>query len=723
MMLKNKKYLIYLLLGLSLLIGSAAYAAEGSGEAGLVDRMAVLVFQIGIIIFAAWLGGSLFERLKFPAVLGEIIAGVLIGPYLFGRIPIPGFSQGVFPLLSDFPVSVELYSIAAIASIILLFTAGLQTDIDTFFRYSVAGSVVGLFGVIVSFTLGDLSAVLFSHSLGGNYGFLHPVSLFLGAISTATSVGISARILSEKKKMDSPDGITIISAAVIDDVLGIIILALVVSIAKSGHIDWQKIFLISLKAIVIWLGFTALGLIFSRQLAKFLKSFKDRITISLMAFAIALLLAGIFEKSGLAMIIGAYIIGLSLSKTDLSYLIQENLSGLQKFLVPLFFCVMGMLVNIQGMFSWHIALFSLVFVTFAIISKLLGCGIPALFLNFNALGALRIGVGMIPRGEVALIIAGIGLAAGIIPHDIFGVAILMTFVTTLVTPPLVSALMSSDKPVLRKEPPQKKERKEINFAMPNPDTAELMLNKVILAFENSGFYVHCIELPNRIFQIRKDETAITLEYSPKQLVFHCLAQDVSFIYTLFYEVIADLEYLIRNLQNIADKEKVGRQMFDKANGTHKEQSKLAGVISPFAVEVALKGTTKEELIRELTQLLIRSGKLNHTKYEEVVQDILRRESTMSTGMQDGITLPHAKTAAVERVIAAIGLKKSGVDFNSLDKKPANIFVLTLSPKEYPAPYLEFMAEMTKLLISPSTRQKILACAKNPDLYRVFVPSE
>lgn len=225
------------------------------------------------------------------------------------------------------------------------------------------------------------------------------------------------------------------------------------------------------------------------------------------------------------------------------------------------------------------------------------------------------------------------------------------------------------------------------------------------------------------FQIRKDETAITLEYSPKQLVFHCLAQDVSFIYTLFYEVIADLEYLIRNLQNIADKEKVGRQMFDKANGTHKEQSKLAGVISPFAVEVALKGTTKEELIRELTQLLIRSGKLNHTKYEEVVQDILRRESTMSTGMQDGITLPHAKTAAVERVIAAIGLKKSGVDFNSLDKKPANIFVLTLSPKEYPAPYLEFMAEMTKLLISPSTRQKILACAKNPDLYRVFVPSE
>ena len=195
------------------------------------------------------------------------------------------------------------------------------------------------------------------------------------------------------------------------------------------------------------------------------------------------------------MIIGAYVMGLSLSKTDLAFLIQDQLRNLQRFLVPIFFCVMGMLVNFHEMTSSAVILFGLVYLGVCILSKIAGCGIPALFLNFTWHGALRVGTGMIPRGEVALIIAGIGLSSGIISHRFFSIAIMMTFITTLVTPALLAWLLELPKPSLRKQAPTAHEHQEITYAMPNPETAELILGKVIKAFENEGFYVSTTEIP------------------------------------------------------------------------------------------------------------------------------------------------------------------------------------------------------------------------------------
>ncbi|MBD3264213.1 MAG: hypothetical protein GF375_03820, partial [Candidatus Omnitrophica bacterium] len=527
----NKRKINFVLVSLFVFLAfplSALYASNGTFQNDLLSRMASLVIQLAVIIFSAWIGGTLFRRFNLPSVLGEIVAGVIIGPYLLGSIPLPGFSGGIFPLAEAFPVSTELYSFTVIASIILLFLVGLETDIETFFTFSLAGSVVGIGGVFFSFIFGDLLAVILSDKLFGiHYGFMDPVPLFLGVISTATSVGISARILSEKRKLDSAEGVTILSGAVIDDVLGIIILAVVVGIIKSGHIEWRDISFIALKAFSIWLGFTALGLMFSSQLGHFLKRFKDKSTIAIMGLALALLLAGIFEKSGLAMIIGAYIMGLSLSKTDLSYIIQENLAVLQRFLVPVFFCVMGMLVNIKEMFVPGIIIFGLIYTVFAVLGKIMGCSLPTLFLNFNLRGALRVGVGMIPRGEVALIIAGIGLSAGILEHQAFSVAIMMTFLTTLLTPPLLARMLESEKPALKKEHQRKIEHRQIVYNMPNPETSELILNKVLDAFENEGFYVHLMEIPDKLYQIRKEQIFITLRYSSEKLVFDCLKEDVS----------------------------------------------------------------------------------------------------------------------------------------------------------------------------------------------------
>lgn len=719
---KQRKILLLLaaILAFWALPAAAVFAQERAGSPDLVSRMAHLVLQISLMLFAAWTGGALFNKFKLPSVLGEVLSGIIIGPYLLGKLPLPSFPLGLFPLQSGFPVSSELYSLTVIASIVLLFLVGLETDIEMLFSFSAAGSVVGIGGVIASFILGDLAGVFFGkHVFGTALGFMHPIPLFMGVISTATSVGITARILSDKRKMDSPEGVTILSGAVIDDVLGIITFAIVIGIIRSGHVVWREVSLISIKAISIWLGFTALGLIFSKYLSRFLKNFRDRATMAVMGFAMALLLAGVFEKSGLAMIIGAYVMGISLSKTDISFLIQENLAAVHKFFVPLFFCVMGMLINFREMANPNILFFGLMYVIFAIFGKIIGCSVPALFMNFNLNGAARIGMGMIPRGEVALILSGIGLALGAIPHEVFSIAVIMTFVTTLITPPILDKMLDSDAPVLRKAQPPKKEARTIRYAMPNPETGELFAGKIISDFENEGFFVYRFEIPTVVYQIRKNEVFITLRLLPEELVFECSADDVQFVHTVVYEVIAELEDLMKRLEKISDKEKIGKDLFDKNGGPGKERLDISHIIHPVAVTAALKSSTKNAIIEELVDLLVISGQLPSSKKKEALNDLLEREATMSTGMQEGVALPHAKSKAVDKLISSVGIKKDGVDFDSLDKKPSTIFVMTLAPKANQQPYLQFMGEITKILISGENRQKLLACGSSKELYQAL----
>ncbi len=700
------------------------YAAD-SGPDRLVERMGLLVFQIAAIIFAALIGGRIFKKLKLPEVLGEIFAGIIIGPYFLGSISLPGFSHGFFPLSGNFPVSHELYSFATLASIVLLFLVGLETDLEIFLRLSGAGAAVGVGGVVVSFLLGDAAVVWFSrYVFGVRYGFTDPIPLFLGVISTASSVGITARILSEKRKMNSPEGVTILSGAIIDDVLGIILLAVVIGVAKSGNVQWGRIAAVSTRAILVWLGFMALGLAFARRISSYLKQLKDRNTIAVMSFALALLLAGIFEKSGLAMIIGAYIMGLTFSKTDLAYLIRENFSNFYRFFVPIFFCVMGMLVNIKGLFSGRIILFALVYSALAVLAKFIGCSLPALFFDFNRRGALRLGMGMVPRGEVALIVAGIGLSTGLLAHDAFNIAVAMTFVTTVITPPILSRMLGTPGPVLRKEKQLKARRRHISFSMPNPETAELILSKILAALRNEGFYIHLLDYHDQLYQLRKEGTFITLRYSPKDISFDCREEDVLFIHTLFYEVLASLERTMKQLQRLTDREKIGWAILadhtePSSKLDEKEKARLARLFKPQGVKYDLKAATKRGIIEELVGLLIDSGQLAQKDYGEAVGALLDRENDISTGLQDGIAFPHARVEFVDRMITALGVRKDGVEFNSLDKQPARIFVVTLIPQQAPEPYLKFIATLSLVLSEEANREKILACESDRELYETF----
>ena len=413
--------------------GEVAEAADGNHgeEHNVTHMMMMLALQLGVIILAAKFFGEITERyLKQPSVLGELAAGIVIGPFALGGIlTVPGIGGVMFPVNPGaIPVSNELWAFAQVAAIILLFMAGLETDLQSFLKYALPASIIAIGGVVFPFVFGVWATVWF----GFADSYMNGSALFMGTIMVATSVGITARVLSDIRRLDTPEGVTILGAAVVDDVIGIMVLAVVIGLARTGVFDWGNAGITFLKAGGFYLGFMVIGLAVASRIARFLDWFKGRGATIAVSLSLAFLAAAVAEMFGLAMIIGAYAMGLELSDTKLSHYLEENLEGVYHALVPIFFCVLGMLVDFEAMST--AVVFGLVVSVLAIISKVAGCGVPALAVGFNRRGAWRIGLGMLPRGEVALIIAGVGLAEGIIGPAIFGVSIMMTIITTLLAP-------------------------------------------------------------------------------------------------------------------------------------------------------------------------------------------------------------------------------------------------------------------------------------------------
>ena len=309
-------------------------------------------------------------------------------------------------------------------------------------KYVRPATAVAAGGVVLPFAMGFAATIMFGYASMDSISGMVP-ALFVGAIMTATSVGITARVLADIRRLDSPEGVTILAGAVVDDVLGIIILAIVVGISEEGAVTAGSIGVIFLKAVGFWLGLMIIGSLVANHLSKFVLWFKSAGGALVLALALAFIASAVAEiYFGLAMIIGAYTMGLALSNTELKHQVEGPMRSVNNFLVPIFFVVIGMHVDFTafgaGDTSLSVAIgFATVLTLFAVFSKLAGSGLPALLVGFNRRGATRVALGMLPRGEVALIIAGIGLAAGVIGQDIFGVAVVMTVVTTIIAPVLL----------------------------------------------------------------------------------------------------------------------------------------------------------------------------------------------------------------------------------------------------------------------------------------------
>ncbi len=692
------------------------------GDNTMIRQMMMLVFQLALILFAAKYMGKLFEYIHLPSVIGELFAGIIIGPFLLGKIPLPGMPHGLF---GDFiftnpgaalPVSNELYALSVIASILLLFMVGLETDLNLFLRYSFPSIVIGGSGVLFSFVAGTGIASYFL-----NEPFMHPQALFLGVISTATSVGITARILSSRKKINSPEGVTILGSAVIDDVLGIILLAIVIGISASklGMMNWAHIGRTSIKALSVWLIFTALGLIFANHISRFLKTFKKSSSIGIMSFGLALLFAGIFESAGLAMIIGAYVMGLSLSNTDLSYVIQESLHNIYEFFIPIFFCISGMFVDFSVFLNSKILIFGLVYTLIAYLAKILGCGIPARIFKFNNMGGARIGVGMVPRGEVALIIVGIGLSHGILNEELTGVAILMILITSVIAPVQLDQLLKKKRSGVEKGM-LVDEHIQTDYSFPSIAITELVSNKLISYFQNEGFFINIIEGENHIYHVRRHNTFFTFQFLDKSLLFSTHADDIPYIKNIMYETLLGLNQTIEKLKAIVRPEelKKGLRSESSQQNNGKKNFPFDKILDMECIITTLKADSKEEIIRSLVSVLNENNYLLDEK--EVITAVMERENAMSTGLQNGIALPHGKTDAVKKMTMAIGLKPQGINFQSLDGKPSQVFILVVSRKNTAEPHIQLLSEIGKKLYSQEAVNELLACNNKKEIYDFFI---
>ena len=728
------------------------------------EEMMFLVLQIGIIIFAAKVGGALASMMKLPSILGELAAGIVIGPWALGGIGFcPDMFNGLFKdglfhgaALREMAAhghtfdatSPALYGIATLASIILLFLSGLETNLKMFLKYSFVGSMVGVGGVLVSFAFGDLCAVWLLPQFFETFADLKSMPLaqaitqatplYMGIMSTATSVGITARILSEKKKMDSEEGTTIMAGAVIDDVLGLIVLAIGNGIiaanvgakaaaegAAAGGMDWGNIGLVALKAFGVWLGATAIGVLAARYIAKFLKRcFKSPVVIATMAFGLALVLAGFFEMMGLAMIIGAYVMGLALSRTDLKHPITEMLTPVYTFLVPVFFCAMGMMVDMSALCSKPVLIFGGIYTLLAVAAKVLGCMIPSMCCGFNVLGGLRIGAGMVPRGEVTLIIAGIGLSAGYLTQEIFGIGILMTLVTTVVAPPALVGLFAPKAKGVRHPKPSKDGSREVMFALANDDMAELVMAKILMEFRNEGFFVTCLSQEDQIWEIALDDIELSIRRHGHKIRFTCTPAEEAIVMTAWMEVASQMNDLARAIAKPIRKEDI-EQMITNTEAAKRGHEGVGRYLQGFVMLPGFKAASKQEAVEKMVAEIAKASPHHVTDAAAAVAAVLRREESMPTGLDHGIAVPHGRDASVRGIAGAVAIvDNSGTaggcipDYETIDKSQVQIIVLTLANDQAQTPYLQLMSFISRALRADNGAERLAAC-KSPDEMRRF----
>jgi len=374
-----------------------------------------LLIALVVIWLAAKLAAEGMERIGQTAVLGELLAGVVIGP-------------GVLGLVHESEV---IHALAELGVLILLFEVGLESDLARLLKAGPQAVVVALVGVVVPFAVG----FGLMHWLG------HPglVAVFVGATLTATSVGITARVLADLGRLQDPAASVVLGAAVVDDILGLITLAVVTGIAATGRVSPGGIALLAVKSVV----FLAVAVFIALRRAPWLVGVIGRLrargalVVSSLAFALALAAAS--EWIGLATIIGAFAAGLILSRTESHAQIEERIKPVADLFVPIFFVTVGMKVEPAQLNPFADAAqlgLALVVTLLAIASKL----VAGLAVYQPGVRRWPIGVGMVPRGEVGLIFAGAGLAAGVVGPSLYSALVVVVMLTTFVAPPWLKVL-------------------------------------------------------------------------------------------------------------------------------------------------------------------------------------------------------------------------------------------------------------------------------------------
>jgi Kef-type K+ transport system membrane component KefB len=378
------------------------------------------IIVVGILLFAAKLMAELFLRLHLPIVLGELLAGMIIGPFAFGAFLVVEGETLV-------QINDEIKILGEIGAIVILFMAGLEMTPKEFLRGGKASFTVAVAGVVIPFFAGLVVFQMF--------GFGALESMMIATALTATSIAISIQVLSEFGKIKSPEARLIIAAAVVDDILAIAVLSVVTSLASGGEvidIDVMDVTFTILKV----LGFFAAMLIAAVFILPRLvtpRLWKAKGSIEGIATASFFGAAALAGTLGLSPIVGAFAVGMALSTSNVIEKIEGFIRRLGLIFAPLFFAIIGAQVDFRGI-DLEVLMLSGIIIAIAVVTKYFGCGLPAWMFLKNRAQGMRVGIGMISRGEVGLIVAGVGLTAGVLSSSVYSTIVLMVAATTIITP-------------------------------------------------------------------------------------------------------------------------------------------------------------------------------------------------------------------------------------------------------------------------------------------------
>jgi Na+:H+ antiporter len=379
-----------------------------------------IVISLAVLLFTAKLFAELFHRIKMPVVLGELLAGIIVGPFAFGGLPI--FNGEPLVILDE-----TVKHIGEIAAIVILFIAGLEITPREFLKGGAASFTVGSLGVIVPFFVGFYVFLTF--------GLEAIESMLVATALTATSIAITIQVLTELGKMQTKEARLILGAAIVDDILAIAALSVVTTMVQTG--DTSPAIMDVTFLILKILGLFAVLLIASVLLVpkilhieRLWRSEGSMEGVTTAAFFGA---AGLAAFVGLSPIVGSFSVGMAVASTRVIKQVEEYVSKLGIIFAPLFFAIIGAQVDLRGV-NIEVLYLSGIIIAIAVVTKLVGCGLPALIFLKNKGKAMKVGIGMVSRGEVGLIVAGVGVSSGALSVDIYTTVIIMVALTTIITP-------------------------------------------------------------------------------------------------------------------------------------------------------------------------------------------------------------------------------------------------------------------------------------------------
>lgn len=378
-----------------------------------------ILLDLLIVFVAAKIGGELAERIKQPPVVGEAALGIIIGSGIFG---VTGHSETVAVL-------------STVGASVLLFLVGLETDIKAIRAVGFRAVAVAVLGVILPFAIGFAAMAL--------RGASTVESMFLATTLVATSVGITARVLSDLGVLGRVESRIILAAAVLDDILGLLVLSMVTAFAKAGSIPIGELAVTLGKGLLFVAVATILPTFLLNRHNEYIDRLRHRNALFSVALTACIGFSVLAEQFGLAAIVGAFLAGMGFANVPGHGNLKKDFTAVGDFLIPLFFVAIGMQVDIASLMSPGVLIFGLVITALAVLSKIVGCGLGAYRLGLRP--ALTIGMGMVPRGEVGFIVATIGMSLGALPKDLVSAIILVSILTTIIVPPFLPLLFGTSR--------------------------------------------------------------------------------------------------------------------------------------------------------------------------------------------------------------------------------------------------------------------------------------